>query len=258
MPLRKWPPRLLDWRTVIGEVLIIVLGVMLALGVDRWAGERRDQDTAMQYVARLRSDLDTDLLGYDETVAWSQAIDQSALYVLDVYRGRNPAPDESDPFLQHLYRASWAVMGNTTSATYEELVSTGNMALLPVEVRGAVTEYYALKTNYLENRRQIFEEKAIDGYWPVPSAVLGPDLAPDAWLAAQGGGAGAQFDEPVTLGLSTEDLEAILDRLRDIETLEADLADIRHQMAQRTVLFGERLPAAARELSQTLERHVVR
>lgn len=90
-----------------------------------------------------------------------------------------------------------------------------------------VTEYHARKANYLENRRQIFEEKAIDGYWSVPSVVLGPDLAPDVWLAAQGGGPGVQFDEPVTLGLTHEDLEAILDRLRDIETLEADLADIR-------------------------------
>ena len=254
MSARARIERFLNWRTSTAEFLILVVGILLALAVDRWAEEYRDAQTASEYITRLRSDVATDLAAYAETVTWSHSIDDSALYVLQVYRGQDPAPEEYDLLALHMYRASRGVKGRTTTTTYDDLVSTGNMALLPVSIRDAITRYYGLKTVY-ETRLASLEETAVRGYWRVPEHVFGPDLAPIVWLGVQGHAPDfsvAQGD----LGLSEADIRQILDRLRNVANLENLLAEIRLQMAQRTILFGERLPKAARELESALQQEV--
>lgn len=251
MSTRESIRRLLDWKTALAEIGVIVAGIVLALAVDRWAEDRRDAEIADGYIARLRADVATDLAAYAETVAWSRSIDDSALYVLEVYRGRNPPPGEYDTMALHLFRASWGSKGRTTTTTWDDLVSTGNIALLPVNVRDALTEYYGLKSSY-ERRLSEMEDTARSGYWRVPERVLGPDLVPVIWLGIQG--RTPQFNvQPGELGLSESDGQTTIDRLRSIDNLEALLAEIRHQMVQREILFGERLPKAARELDAVLK-----
>ena len=246
--------RLLNWRTAIAEFLILVVGILLALAVDRWADEYRDAQTASEYIARLRSDMATDLAAYADTVAWSNSIDDSTQYVLQVYRGRNPVPEEYDLLALHIYRASWGGTGRTTTTTYDDLVSTGNMALLPVRIRDAITRYYGLKTAY-ERRLKDLEETARRGYWRVPEHVLGPDLAPVVWLGIQGRTPDFSV-APGDLGLSEAEARQTIDRLRNVADLETLLAEIRHHMVQRMILFGERLPKAARELESALQQEV--
>lgn len=251
MPTRERIHRLINWKTALAELLILVAGILLALAVDRWVEEQRDAKTANEYVARLRSDVATDLAAYADTVAWSHSIDDSSVYVLHIYRGRNPPPDEYDLLALHLFRASWASKGRTTTTTYDDLVSTGNMALLPVRVRDAITNYYGLKNAY-ERRLAVMEETARSGYWRTPEAVLGPDLTPRVWLGIQGHRPDFRVEQG-ELGLSEADVVQIVSRLRAIQGFEAQLSEIRHQMMQRLILFGERLPGAARELEAALQ-----
>jgi len=245
--------RLLNWKTAFAEILIIVIGIMMALAVDRWAEDRRDATIARSYIERLKSDVEIDLQAYEKTVDWAQAIDKSALYVLAVYRGRNPPPEEYDLFAYHLYRASWGVMGQPTSTTYDDLISTGNLGLLDVNMRNAITEYYGLKVQYIEERVRLLEDISRQGYWRIPETVLGPDLTPTIWLAIQGNG--PDFVPQIGLmGLGDSDVEKVVTALRAVGNLEALLAQIRHHMAQRRILFGERLPAAARRFRDELDR----
>jgi hypothetical protein len=244
----------MNWKTAGAELLIIVIGIVLALAVDRWADERRDATVAHEYIARLKNDIAIDLAAYADTVTWSRSIDASAQYVLDVYRGRNPPPMEYDQFALHIYRASWAAMGRPTSTTYDDLISTGNISLLPVDVRDAITKYYGIKSTYA-NRMKLLEETAMKGYWRVPAAVFGPDLAPSVWLAIQGRNPDF-ITEPGSLGIDEDGIGRIADALRAIDNLEYLLAEIRHQMAQRTILFGERLPKAAREFEAVIKAYM--
>ena len=254
MSARARIQRLLNWKTATAEFLILVVGILLALAVDRWANDYRDAQTASKYIAQLRSDVAIDLAGHEESLVWSNVIDGSALYVLQVYRGRDPGPEEYDQLAHHIYRAAWVGTGRSTTTTYDDLVSTGNMALLPVHIRDAITRYYGIKSAY-ERRLTSLGDAAWLGYWRVPERVLGPDLAPAVWLGIQGRTADfsvAQGD----LGLSEADARQIIDRLRDVADLETFLAEVRHHMAQQTVLFGDRLPKAARELESALQHEV--
>ena len=252
MPIHTRIQQLFSWKSAIAEILILVVGILAALAVDRWAEEQRDQAIASEYIARLKNDVEADLQAYSETVAWSHSIDDSAAFVLDVYRGRDINSEEFDIMMLHIFRASWGSKGRTTTTTYDDLVSTGNIALLPVRVRNAITEYYGLKSSY-ERRIDGFENTSREGYWRVPERVLGPDLTRSVWLGIQGRTPDF-FPDPGDLSLDEADVRSVVERLRSIENLEMLLAEIRHQMVQREVLFGERLPKAANELAATLQR----
>ena len=53
-------PRII-WPRAIGEFVIIVMGVLAALAVDEWRGEYNDRKTEVDYVNRLRVDLERDI-----------------------------------------------------------------------------------------------------------------------------------------------------------------------------------------------------
>lgn len=242
----------LDWRKGLAELLIIVTGVMIALAADRWRESQRDERLTVSYLERLKSDVEADIAAFETTVAWAGAIDESCLYVLDVYRVKNPPAETADLFAYHLFRASWNMRGHTVSGTYQDLVSTGNFGLLPVHLRPQVTDYYAVRDYYVLDRIESFADDARTGYWRVPDVVLGPVLAPEIWRRIQGT---APDYRPTTRGelLSEAGLGDAVRKLREIDDLETSLSVVRRQMAQRQVIFGERLPQAARTLLQQLE-----
>lgn len=238
------------WARAATELLVIVAGVMLALAADRWREAEHEDRLALSYVARLQADIATDLRAFETTVEWAKAIDDSALYVLDVYRGASPAQDTYDLFVYHVFRASWNVQGRMTSATYRDLISTGNLGLLPVEIRSEIADYYALRDFYQE-RVERYETEVSTGYWDVPENVLGPMLGPRIWEAIQGKGL-TFVPEAGQLNLSPEDVDRMVRSLRGIEDLEKQVAEVRLQMSQRKILFGERLPDVARKLAESL------
>ena len=241
------------WKRISIEAVAIVGSILLAFAIDAWWETRREVDLAQSYIARLQADIEVDLQAYEVTVAWSKAIDASSMYVLNVFRGADPSRDAYDLFAYHIFRASWALQGRASSATYDDLISTGNFRLLSVQIRTEISDYYAMKKNYIERRSRMLEEKALRGYWRVPSIVLGPEAMPRIWQFIQG--RPVDFVPEIgSLKLSDADANNIVQSLQNIEGLDTQIADVRHHMAQRQILFGERLPIAARDLAGFLAR----
>ena len=241
----------IQWKRIAIEATAIVVSILLAFGIDAWWQAERDEVLAASYVERLVADIEDDLDAYRETVEWSRAIDVSSLYVLDVYRGKELSSEEYDAFAYHLFRTSWNMQGRTTSATYEDLINTGNFGLLPVAIREPITEYYLRKHFYITERAGSFAEVAREGYWRVPDIALGPEIGPVVWESIQGT-APDFMPEVGSLALSDEEIARIVHALRNIDGLETQIAQVRNQMAQRKVIFGERLPQAAHLLLETL------
>lgn len=238
------------WAKAAAELIIIISGVMLALAADRWREATNNNDLALSYIERLQSDLETDLRAFEETTEWAKAIDDSSLYVLTIYQGADPTTDNYDLFAYHIFRASWNVQGRTTSATYQDLISTGNLGLLPVQIRNEIADYYALREFY-QARVERYEAPGNTMYWDVPDIVLGPILGPRIWEEIQGNGVDF-VPTPGKLRLSDADAGRIVQALRSINNLETQMAEVRNQMAQRKILFGERMPNAARHLAEVL------
>jgi hypothetical protein len=133
--------RELRWSHVLVELLLLIVGILIALAVDGWMDDRRDARLERTYLERLERDLAQSMDTLDGFVTFERQ--QTADGVL-AYRGlRGVAEIEREPVavaLGHLaHRRTLRLQG----ATYQDLVSTGNLRLIRnPELRDAVVRLY--------------------------------------------------------------------------------------------------------------------
>lgn len=238
------PERHIDlYRRWIGEFVVIVLGVLAALAVDSWSGERNNRVLEQEYLARLAEDLDRDIAEIEETIDASILQGRSAttlLSLLDdpladhVPRFRSdvlqeidfgvPANEEFDVPVQRL--VWWVARDRSFGSrrnTYDELLATGRIVVIDDPVlRTAIIEHYALIEDVLED---------LEDWAQVPAEKY------SAYLAA-------------STGLNAFDFSAIDDPmplLRQAKGLPAHLRDVR-RVSLRHAYRLESVAESSREL----------
>ncbi len=125
---------------MIGEFVLIVVGVLVALMVEAGLENRKDDGLRDEYLSRIELDLESDraaLAGRLEFFADVQRFNQDVLSWLD-----NETPVDQDILLASFYAAEvWPMTPNTS--TYLDLHSTGNIRLLDnIDLRTSLAVYY--------------------------------------------------------------------------------------------------------------------
>ena len=86
----------LNWRFLLGEFVVIVVGVLIALWVDELREARDNAALEIEYLASFVADLESDLAQFDETEAWMRRSEAAAATVLALYQGSPPTADAAD------------------------------------------------------------------------------------------------------------------------------------------------------------------
>ena len=74
----------LDWRYAFGEVVIVIVGVLVALAVNNWNGNRLDRFREQQYIMSLAQDFRADTSELTHALELSRLHQASARNVLSV------------------------------------------------------------------------------------------------------------------------------------------------------------------------------
>jgi len=57
------------------ELIIVIVGVFIGIQASNWNDERVDRVRAHQYLERIRNDLDSDIIGYNDRLRfWSEVL----------------------------------------------------------------------------------------------------------------------------------------------------------------------------------------
>jgi hypothetical protein len=158
------------------EFAIIVLGVLVALGVDDWRSGRADLDREAYFLGSLAEDLEADLVDFQAAHANAQARIAAAAFVISELGARRPvasgrqsvststpfAPKPDAPMPQDLTAAlqQLAAVANFDLArgTHEEILSTGSFGLIRSGlIRRHISQYYAFAANRSEADNRIRE-----------------------------------------------------------------------------------------------------
>jgi hypothetical protein len=131
-----------NWRYAVAEFAIIVVGILLAVQIDRWDTGRERADVAQGYLDRLVRDLqeDTRLLqaNADKYASWSEHADQLLLWMEDP---ESPPPEDS--LALTINSARGGRVSRLQGPTYRDLVSGGNLSLFEApDLRDSVISYY--------------------------------------------------------------------------------------------------------------------
>ena len=129
----------LGGRTV-GEFVLVVLGVLVALMVDTWIDQRNDDNLRQEYLVSLTDDLKADQQSLEYHISFFTSVYSLGLETRDNLRSDEPVNQDA---LLAAYYASENWNSVPVKTTYEDLQSTGNIRLLgDLDLRLALAAYH--------------------------------------------------------------------------------------------------------------------
>ena len=144
-----------NWLAVTVDITVVLVSILLAFQIERWAEDRRDQHLELEYLLRLKIDLQMEIGQMDTALGYvndrAQAVKLLEMLV------RDPSnPDISYASLPWaIETATWRSFPQIASFVYRELQSTGNLALIEAEsLRRNLAGHYTL----LQNDAQIGQD----------------------------------------------------------------------------------------------------
>ena len=138
-----WRKFKLDWSYAIGELIIVTVGVLIALGINQWQQDRGDRELELQYADRLKADLQEDMNRFKNFEASALSAKTKVLKALAKIDGTQTSFDHSVFNAENLNYSTFNAFPRSQSASFNELKSTGNLNLLQnPAIRMAIDGYY--------------------------------------------------------------------------------------------------------------------
>ena len=159
-------------RWLIGETIVIVLGVLIALALDEIWTDRQERALEADYLSRIRIDVANDIQYITDIRSERMKQKFAALKAIaPVVRGHEPVPVDVEAFLTSVSLAGLLGASNSkwvTDTTFEDLKSTGNLRLIKsTDLRREISNYY----NFQERQHQRVRDRQTEYVSTVHSII---------------------------------------------------------------------------------------
>ena len=155
------------FKYAIGEIVLVVIGILIALQVNNWNENRKNKDIEQVYLKRLFNDLKKD----HETLVFSQGNAKARTNQINQLTEAIKTPDSlfSNPglIIESIEKVTWRSYLPLSRIVYDELRSSGNMSILESdELREQLASYYAFAEHWesilksLEYQKEFSKETA--------------------------------------------------------------------------------------------------
>ncbi|MEM7330044.1 MAG: DUF6090 family protein [Pseudomonadota bacterium] len=132
-----------NWFAVGIDFVIVVIGVFIGLQVANWNDARSDRQLGQEYAQRLIADLEQDLAATRSLKNYYAQVLES---VEDADRLLAKPDSDSKALVVAAYRASEYNDNPPNTATWDEIVSSGHLKLLPTDaVKNGLGSYYKFR-----------------------------------------------------------------------------------------------------------------
>ena len=128
-------------KYAIGEIILVVIGILIALQVNNWNQDRIAKKETVIFLERLKQDLINEKTVLNERIKYYSKVHQHAKNVVNTLS--NQSDSLGSQFLIDVYQASQIWVYRNVRDTYDELISTGNIKLIPDKsLRKRIGLYY--------------------------------------------------------------------------------------------------------------------
>lgn len=132
----------------LGEILLVVIGILIALQVNNWNQQRIERRTERAYLQRLLEEIESDLESVSRSVETNERRKKRAEFLMA--SKSNPALIEEDPtyFIESIEYAGYTNSPVISDHTFEEIKSSGRLSIISnEEIRTGLSKYYASVQN---------------------------------------------------------------------------------------------------------------
>ena len=213
----------------LGEILLVMIGILLALQINNWNEDRKERDREVSYLIRLNENLNDDGIKMDGRINFFGQIQDYGKVAIDYLEGNTTAVQNEWDILLALFQSSqiWPLI--LSNSTYDELKSAGELSLIRNEnLRAKLANYYGENNTQYENTVGILPEyrKAIRGKIPLYIQDIiwekCHEISEDDW----------QVLLNCESGLSPSEIKPVLEKIYQDEKI---LEDLRFWMSNLTV-----------------------
>lgn len=115
-------------RYAIGEVILVVVGILIALQINNWAEAGKERAREVHYLKNIKTDLILNIEELDRYITTRTKAIESANIILEHFEGK-PLIDIAE-FSEHTINIyTWRKFFQNNN-TFQELVNSGNLALI--------------------------------------------------------------------------------------------------------------------------------
>jgi len=107
-----------EWTAIAIDLVIVVLGVVIGIQVSNWNAARVDRERAHGYLERIRDDLEADIVGYRDRLAFWSVVSASGARGLTYAETGDAGGATQWDLLRDYFWASQVGAFNLTEATY--------------------------------------------------------------------------------------------------------------------------------------------
>lgn len=158
------------FKYAIGEIILVVIGILIALQINNWNQNRLNNNLESQYYERLLEDLEEERAIIQATLNYSHQVSLHAKNAIAVFENSEDMNSNPVDNLVDMYQASQLQDPNSATSTYKELIASGQINLIQndnlktalirfYEVAWPETTIFKLPNRYRENLRG----KMLDG-----------------------------------------------------------------------------------------------
>jgi hypothetical protein len=114
-----------------GEIVLVVIGILIALQINNWNDQRKAHVRELQYLRNIRADLVDNIAEIDRFITVRTGCIEDAQVVVEYLDGK-PIVDAHDFNQRCIHAYDWKRF-TSVNYTFEELINSGNLALISSE-----------------------------------------------------------------------------------------------------------------------------
>jgi hypothetical protein len=116
------------FKYAIGEILLVVIGILIALQINNWNEERKTRAVEVNFLKNIKADLQLNRMAIDSFITLRHDAISSSNTVLDYFDGKKEL--DLDDFNYHsLNVMDWRPFQQNDN-TYQELVNSGQLSII--------------------------------------------------------------------------------------------------------------------------------
>lgn len=143
----------INWRYAIGEIIIVMIGITLAFGLNNFRDHLHDHQLKEQYLENMKSDIEEEIQHLKEIETdINERI--TSIRVLRPHFGIEK--EGRDTVINELFKVAEIVVFKPKNTTYQTLINSGDMKLIDnFQLRRMVEAHYSSHQEVLQNYERL-------------------------------------------------------------------------------------------------------
>jgi hypothetical protein len=116
------------FKYAIGEIILVVIGILIALSINNWNETRKTKITEHTYLKNIKADLELNLVSLNEFILSRQEAVKSSKIIVDYFN--NPNSINLNTFNLHSTNVMIWFPFQQNDNTYQELINSGKLSII--------------------------------------------------------------------------------------------------------------------------------